>query len=122
MKKVFALAVLCAVGFGCSSSTPADQDLDAWTMEVKVITPDQIGDRQYEELAGFEEKERIGIGTEENAISSAKSRLRVRAAKVDADAVVIIACGRNIRPMEEDRMPSTDPVVVCHGIAIRWMD
>jgi hypothetical protein len=122
MKKVIALAALCVLGFGCSSSTLDDQDLEAWTREVRAITPADVGDRQYEEIAGLEEQERIGIMGEEDAITSAKNRLRGRAAKLDADAIVIIACGRNVRPMEEDAMPAIDPMVVCQGVAIRWMD
>jgi len=122
MKKVLALVALLVIVSGCSSSSSSDPNLDAWTREVKVITPGQVGDRQYEELAGLEEQERIGTMGEESAISSAKQRLRRRAAKLDADAVVIIACGRNVRPIEENNLPSPEPMVVCHGVAIRWMD
>jgi hypothetical protein len=122
MKKMLALVFLCVLGLSCSSSTPEEQDLNAWTREVEVITPRDVGDRLYDEIASFEEQERIGIAGEQDAISSAKSRLRRRAAKVDADAIVIVACGRNVRPMEEDPMPHIDPMVVCQGVAIRWMD
>ena len=122
MKKILALAVLVVAAIGCSSSTSSDPNLDAWTREVRVITPAQVGDRQYEEISGLEEQQRIGMTGEDDAISTAKQRLRRRAAKLDADAVVIIACGRNVRPIEDDRLMSTEPTVVCHGVAIRWMD
>jgi len=121
MRKVLTLAILIIAVSGCSSSTTSsDPNLDAWTKEVRVITPDQVGDRQYEELSGLEEQERIGVSGEEDAISSAKQRLRRRAAKLDADAVVIIACGRNVRPIDDDPMPTAWSTVVCHGVAIRW--
>jgi len=124
MKKLLVLVTLLVVVAGCSSSGSSsnDENLEAWTREVDVLTPDRVGDRQYEELAGLEEQERIGQMGEDSAISNAKHRLRRRAAKLDADAVVIVACGRNVRPIEEDPMPNPEPMVVCHGVAIRWMD
>ena len=123
VKKMVALVATVAVSVvlvSCSSSTSSDPDLDAWTREVRVITPDQVGNRQYEEITGLEEQQRIGTMGEDGAISTAKNRLRRRAAELDADAVVIIACGRNVRPIEDDPFMSTEPMVVCHGVAIRW--
>jgi len=123
VKNMMAVVVVVAVSIvsaSCSSSTSSDPDLDAWTREVRVITPDQVGTRQYEEISGLEEQERIGTAGEEQAISSAKQRLRRRAAKLDADAVVIVACGRNVRAINDNPMPATEPMVVCHGVAIRW--
>ena len=123
MKKMVVAVVVVVVSIvlaSCSSSTSSDPDLDAWTREVRVITPGQVGERQYEEISGLEEQERIGMAGEEQAISSAKQRLRRRAAKLDADAVVIIACGRNVRAINDNPMPATEPMVVCHGVAIRW--
>jgi hypothetical protein len=124
MRKFLALAatLICFSGCSSSGSSSSDPNLDAWTREVEILTPDRVGDRGYEELAGLEEQERIGPMGEDSAISNAKHRLRRRAAKLDADAVVIIACGRNVRPLEEDPLPSSEPTVVCHGVAIRWMD
>ena len=122
MRKLLTLVALLVIVSSCSSSGSSDADLDAWTREVKVISPEQIGDRQYEEISGLEEQERIGHMGEDSAISNAKQRLRRRAAKLDADAVVIVACGRNVRSIEEDRLPSPEPTIVCHGMAIRWMD
>jgi hypothetical protein len=123
MRKFLVLAVLLVIVSSCSSSgsSSSDANLDAWTREVDILTPQHVGDRQYEELSGLEEQERIGHMGEDSAISNAKHRLRRRAAKLDADAVVIVACGRNVRPIEEDPMPSPEPTVVCHGVAIRWM-
>jgi hypothetical protein len=123
MKKSLALAVLVVIVSSCSSSSSSssDADLDAWTREVVILTPDRLGDRQYEELAGLEEQERIGHMGDESAISNAKHRLRRRAAKLDADAVVIVACGRDVTPIEADPMPSPEPTIVCHGVAIRWI-
>jgi len=123
VKKMVAVVIVVTVSVvlaSCSSSKSSDHNVDAWTNEVRVITPDQVGDRQYEEISGLEEQERIGTMGEDNAVSTAKSRLRRRAAELDADAVVIIACGRNVRPIEDDRVMYREPTVVCHGMAIRW--
>lgn len=124
MRRLLVLVALVIIAASCSSSSSSSSDanLEAWTREVRVISPDQIGDRQYEEITGLEEQERIGTMGEDSAISDAKNRLRRRAAKLDADAVVIVACGRNVRPVEEQPLPGLEPTVVCHGVAIRWMD
>jgi hypothetical protein len=104
----------------CGSSTGADPDLDAWTREVRVLTSTQIGGRGYEEVGALEEREPIGGGTEEWAVSAAKERLRRRAAGIDADAVVIVECGREVRPTDPmDTRPLQDEVI-CRGVAIRW--
>lgn len=123
MKKMVAVVIVVAVSVvlaSCSSSTSSDPNVDAWTKEVRVIAPNQVGDRQYEEIAGLEEQERIGTQGVDHAVSIAKGRLRRRAAELDADAVVIIACGPNVRPVEKDRHMQPEPTVVCHGMAIRW--
>jgi hypothetical protein len=125
MKNILLCAALSLLALGCSSSGSSDPNVDAWEREVDVITPAQIGDRQYEELGGLlEQREpiRATYTGEEDAITAAKQKLRRRAAELDADALVIIECGRHVRPVEDDRLPSTGPEVICHGGAIRWMD
>jgi hypothetical protein len=120
-----ACAALSFLVLGCSSSKSSDPNLDAWEREVKIISPSQIGDRQYEEVGGLLESReplRSGYGSEEQAIDTAERNLRRQAAKLDADAVVIIECGRHVRPVEEMRVPSTGPEIICHGAAIRWID
>ncbi|MBD3851679.1 MAG: hypothetical protein IFK93_10290 [Acidobacteria bacterium] len=125
MKRIVACAALSLLMLGCSSSNSADPNLDAWQREVDIISPGAIGERQYEELGGLlESKEviRATYGSEDQAIDTAKRNLQRLAAKLDADAVVIIECGRHVRPAEETNLPSTGPEVICHGVAIRWMD
>ncbi len=125
MKRIVACAALSLLMLGCSSSNSADPNLDAWQREVDIISPGAIGERQYEELGGLlESKEviRATYGSEDQAIDTAKRNLQRQAAKLDADAVVIIECGRHVRPAEETNLPSTGPEVICHGVAIRWMD
>jgi hypothetical protein len=125
MKRIAACAALSLLMLGCSSSNSADPNLDAWQREVDIISPGAIGERQYEELGGLlESKEviRATYGSEDQAIDTAKRNLQRLAAKLDADAVVIIECGRHVRPAEETNLPSTGPEVICHGVAIRWMD
>ena len=125
MKRIVACAALSLLMLGCSSSKSADPNLDAWQREVDILSPAAVGERQYEELGGLlESKEaiRTNFGTEDQAIDTAKRRLQRQAAKLDADAVVIIECGRHVRPAEETNLPSTGPEVICHGVAIRWMD
>jgi len=120
MPKTLCCGVLLAVAMGCGSSGSSDPNVEAWTREVRVIAPQQIGDREYEEVASLEEKVTIGTMGEENAVSTAKENLRRRAAKLDADAIVIVACGQNVRPSETHSMRSMSPEVVCQGVAIRW--
>ena len=120
MKNILWCTVLLVAAVGCSSSGSTDSDLQAWTREVRVIEPHQIGDRQYEEVASLEERQPINAYDVGSATSTAKEVLRRRAAKLDADAVVIIACGRNVRSSEPSSMRSMGPEVVCQGVAIRW--
>jgi hypothetical protein len=125
MKLIVAYAALSLLVLGCGSSKSADPNLDAWEREVKVISPGALAERQYEEVGGLlESKEviRTTYGSEDQAINSAKANLRRQAAKLDADAVVVVECGRHVRPVEETNMPSMGPEIVCHGFAIRWMD
>ncbi len=125
MNNFVACAALSLLMFGCSSSNSADPNLDAWQREVDIISPGAVGERQYEELGGLlESKEvvRAGYGSEDQAIETAKRNLQRLAAKLDADAVVIVECGRHVRPVEETNLPSTGPEIICHGVAIRWMD
>ena len=124
MKKAMGCTALLLLAVGCGSSS-YDSNLDAWEREVSIITPAQIGERQYEELGGLLE-ERVAIQTgfsgEDQAIETAKRKLRRRAADLDADAVVIVECGRHVQSVETASLPSAVPEVVCHGVAIRWMD
>lgn len=120
MKPIVLLVVLLCSMTGCSSSDPEDPNLEAWVREVEVLEPQYLGDREFEELGVFEERERITGLDEESAIGQARYRLKRRAAKVDADAIVITACGRNVKPSEQDYLLDKDPAVVCRGVAIRW--
>ena len=125
MRRVVACAALSLLVLGCSSSSSSDPNLDAWEREVEVISPAAVGERQYEELGGLLESRevvRTNYGSEDQAIDTAKRDLRRLAAKLDADAVVIVECGRHVRPVEETSIPSLGPEIVCHGVAIRWMD
>jgi uncharacterized protein YbjQ (UPF0145 family) len=125
MKRIAACGALLFLLLGCSSSNSADPNLDAWQREVAIILPAAVGERQYEELGGLLESKEVILatyGSEDQAIDTAKRNLQRQAAKLDADAVVIIECGRHIRSVEETNLPKTGPEVVCHGVAIRWMD
>ena len=125
MKEIVVCMALALLLFGCGSSQSADPNLDAWEKEVRILSPSQVGERQYEELGGLLEAKaasREGFGGEERAIDAAERDLRLRAAKLDADAVAFVECGRHVRPVEDTHLPSMAPEVVCHGVAIRWMD
>jgi len=125
MKRIVACAALSLLMLGCSSSKSADPNLDAWQREVDIISPAAVGERQYEELGGLLESReviRATYGSEDQAIDTAKRDLQRQAAKLDADAVVIVECGRRVRPVEETNLPSMGPEIICHGVAIRWMD
>jgi hypothetical protein len=125
VKKIVMCVALLLLVLGCSSSNSSDKNVDAWEREVEIISPSQIGERQYEEIGGLlevREPIRSTYAGEDDAIEAAKRSLRRRAAELDADALVIIECGRHVRPMEETNLPSTGPEVICHGGALRWMD
>ena len=125
MKTLIAFMVLGTVALGCASTKSSKSDLDAWEREVRIISQAEIGDRQFEELGGLlEEREplRSTYESEGAAIDAATRRLRRRAADLDADALVIIECGRHVKPVEETFTPSAGPEVICHGVGIRWLD
>ena len=47
MKHTVLIVILFCVAVGCSTSGPDDPDLEAWTQEVRVLEPGQIGDREH---------------------------------------------------------------------------
>jgi hypothetical protein len=125
VKRFVVCAALSLLVLGCGSSSSSDPNLDAWEREVRILSPADVGERQYEELGGLlEVREPIptSYGSEDQAIETARRELRRQAAKLDADAIVIIECGRHVRPVEESSLPNMGPEIICHGVAIRWMD
>jgi len=116
--KIIVLVALAAALTGCSSSQP-ETELDRWEREVRVLHPGQLMAREYETIAGMEETESISGMGEEAAIDAATRRLKRRAAKLDADAVVIVSCERERNP--SDPVRSLTPTIVCKGVAIRWV-
>ncbi len=112
MKRIAACVALSLLMWGCSSSGSADPNLDAWQREVDIISPAAVGERQYEELGGLLEAKEVILatyGSEDQAIDTAKRDLQRLAAKLDADAVVIIECGRHVRPVRGNESTSHGP-------------
>ena len=77
-----------------------------------------LGDRRYDVLAELEERVRIGALGEEDARAEAERSMRLRAARIDADAVVLADCRRVTDP--DDWEARTTPILRCVGYAIRW--
>ena len=109
---------------GCASSDGRDEEAVRWAREVRVMRPEQVGDRAYEILGQLEERVAIGVTGEDDARSEAERHLKYRAAKLDADAVVVFECERAggpdtpLRPGESSVMT---PTLVCQALAIRWL-
>lgn len=120
MRCILLVVCLTFCGAGCASNA-SQEDLDAerWAQEVRVLDPDEVGDRSYDVLAELEERIRIGAMGEEDAISQAERSMRLRAAKADADAVVLAGC-RRLSDREEFGASAT-PTMRCVGYAIRWL-
>ena len=117
------LVVVCVASLfgGCASNmSEEDRAAQRWAQQIRILEPDQLGDRTYDVLAELEERVRVSAAGEEEAVSEAKRRMRLRAAKVDADAVVMVRCERIIDPNDWDA--KTTPTVGCIGYAIRWTD
>ena len=113
--------VVCGIALlgGCASNqSQEDADAQRWAQQIRILTPDNLGDRTYDVLAEFEERVRISALGEQDVISEAERRMKLRAAKVDADAVVMVRCER-IRDPNDWEAQST-PTVGCIGYAIRW--
>ena len=89
-----------------------------------MLRPEQVGDRGYDVLGQLEERTTIGATGEDGARSEAERRLRYRAARLDADAVVLIGCesaGDARRPSRPTDDLAMTPTLVCQGVAIRWL-
>jgi hypothetical protein len=127
------VAVVALAG-GCASSDPAGAGTSP--ADVRVYRPDQFPDREYEVLGELEETEPVGAPrtdrdpyrvsesdlqaerSRQAAEDRAIARLRSRAAKLDADALVVAECGRLYDPGD----PSTryQESVRCLGFAVRF--
>ena len=115
------IVVVCGVFLlgGCASNqTEEEKDIQRWAQQIRILTPDSLGDRPYDVLAELEERVRISSLGEQDAVSEAERKMKLRAAKVDADAVVMVRCER-IRDPNDWEAKST-PTVGCIGYAIRW--
>jgi hypothetical protein len=110
---------------GCASSDARDEEAVRWAREVRVMRPEQVGDRGYEVLGQLEERVAIGATGEDDARSEAERRLKHRAAKLDADAVVVFGSERAGGP-EDSLRPSEGfvmtPTLVCQALATRWLE
>lgn len=102
---------------GCASHQLSDNE--RWARELRVLDPSQLGSRSYDEIGVLLETEPIHADGEAAAISTAKNRLRLRAAELDGDAVVIGFCERGVDP--DDPATRLRPTVVCEGLVIRWL-
>jgi uncharacterized protein YbjQ (UPF0145 family) len=107
---VAALAVSCA-------SSNQDDPAARWAQEVEVLRPEQVGNRIYDVLAEMEERVDIFAGDTDAAKSGAVRKLRYQAAKVDADAVVVVSC-----VPARDMEGRANPAIICRGAALRWIN
>ena len=104
---------------GCASNqSQEDADAQRWAQQIRILKPENLGDRPYDVLAELEERVGISAMGEQDAVSEAERRMKLRAAKVDADAVVMVRCER-IRDPTDWEARST-PTIGCLGYAIRW--
>jgi len=120
MRSILLVVCLAFCGAGCASNT-SQEDLDArrWAQEIRILEPEDVGDRPYDVLAELDERVRIGPMGEEDAISEAERSMRLRAAKVDADAVVMSGCRR--LTSRDDFQAGSNPTIRCVGYAVRWI-
>ncbi len=113
--------VMCGVVLlgGCASNQSQENaDAQRWAQQIRILKPENLGDRSYDVLAELDERVRISAMGEEDAVSEAERRMKLRAAKVDADAVVVVRCERIRDPNDWDA--KSTPTVGCIGYAIRW--
>lgn len=120
MRSLFLVICVTAISFGCASNM-SEEDAEArrWAQEIRILQPEDVGDRPYDVLAELDERVRIGPMGEEDAISEAERLMRLRAAKVDADAVVMSGCRR--LTSRDDFQAGSNPTMRCVGYAIRWL-
>jgi uncharacterized protein YbjQ (UPF0145 family) len=114
--RILATVAVAAVAVSCASSNQ-DDPAARWAKEVEVLRPEQLGDRLYDVLAEVEERADIFTNDVEAAKSDAVRKLRYQAAKVDADAVVVISC-----TPARDWEARANPAIVCRGAALRWIN
>lgn len=114
--RILATVAVAALGVSCASSNQ-DDPAARWAKEVEVLRPEQVGNRIYDVLAEMEERVDIFASDADAAKSDAVRKLRYQAAKVDADALVVVACAA-----ARDAEGRTSPAIVCRGAAIRWIN
>jgi hypothetical protein len=114
---ILALVTIALGAVGCSSSG-ADDDAARWAREVQVLSPERLQgmNKDYDVIGNLEERVTVGpTGDRDAAVDEAERRLKYRAAKLDADAVVVYDCRR-----ATDFEAQTSPALICQGGAIRW--
>jgi hypothetical protein len=134
LKLATASAACCVLLAACASGS--DSGAAARPTDVRVYRPSDFPDRDYEVLAELEEIEPVGAPrvdpdpahrSEDDRVADRRrqdaehraiARMRTRAARLEADALVVTECGRLI----DSRDPSTryQETMHCTGFAVRF--
>ena len=119
MKLSHAVSIVagCIALSSCATVQSVDPELRRRAAAIEILTPEEVGDRQYEiilEVVGVSCAVQAGS---DPSMEGARSELRVRAAELDADAVVSAFCEEG----GVDLMRNCWKKIECRADAIRWV-
>ncbi|MBT4483255.1 MAG: hypothetical protein HOC71_06215 [Candidatus Latescibacteria bacterium] len=111
---LFVLLLSCTV----AKTTSVTPELRRKAVTIKILTPEEVGSRKYSIICEVSEFSEISqnVGPSPGEVEAAKNKLKLVAAKADADAIVNYLLEINIHPIHGAR------VVVCTGDAIKWTE
>ena len=118
MKHLGLLALLAAslVLGSCATVQSVDPELRRRASSIPILTPEEVGDRQYEIIS-----EVVGVSCAVQAgsdpsLEGARSELRLRAAELNAEAVVNAFCEEGGIDMRRNCWKKIE----CRADAVRW--
>ena len=110
----FVLLFSCTV----AKTTSVTPELRRKVTAIKILTPEEVGSRKYSIICEVSEFSKISqeVGPSLGEVETVKNKLKLAAAKADANAIINYLMEINIHKIHGAR------VVVCTGDAIKWTE
>lgn len=112
----FLFVAVSTLALACASARTRDPELRRRASEIRILTTEEIGDREYRIVAEVEGTSCAPNPETDPTLEGARTDMRIEAAELGADGIVHAIC-EEVGP---SIVPGCSRRIECRGDAIRW--